>query len=190
MLILQDRETGVSYRAEIDEDKQDSTILIGQIKSSQYKISLQSAAEMTLVSHGGVKVSFKSFESITDKGISNVKNHHSNNWICAGILKDIEDILLKYPPLEYEHGMFHNNRTIERVSICSWNVGVRVIFPTFIPHGDNSTNFHKGTAMYIRGLHDQNDKNHFQHKYVDSNFKDCCGSNGNSDSREVYVRKF
>ena len=116
-------------------------------------------------------------------------NNMEKSWKKVGKLEDLETIIVNYPLSEYVYGMCYNNRSIEEVVVSTWNRGTRVFFPRMIPHGDNAGNFHSGTAIFTKDTDDNESKGKFYHRYVNSNFAPCCGSNGNLNNLDFYVRR-
>jgi hypothetical protein len=113
-----------------------------------------------------------------------------SSWKFVGEIYNIDNILSSYPVTQYQYGSVYNNKTIEEITISTWNRGLRVFFPRFIPHGDNATSFHMGTAIFTRDTDDNESKGTFYHRYVKSDFVPCCGSNGSINTLPIYVRKF
>jgi hypothetical protein len=112
----------------------------------------------------------------------------SKPWIVAGKLKSLEEIIKKYPSSDYHYGMKYNQILIDKIMITKWNKGIRVFFPKFYPHGDNATSFHSGTILLTKDTSDVESTGTFYHRYVNTEFKPCCGSNGSADAWDVYVK--
>lgn len=93
-----------------------------------------------------------------------------------------------YPPTEYIYGVKYNSNEVQEVKITRWNRGTRIYTLHKNPHGDNAGKFHAGRAMWTKDTDDAESKGQFYHRYVNSNFEPCCGSNGVSDL-DVYLRK-
>jgi hypothetical protein len=71
--------------------------------------------------------------------------------------------------------------------IKNWNRGIHIFFKHNYVHGDNAASFHVGNAMFTRGTTDLESKDKFYHRYVDSAFHPCCGSNGYPELA-IYVK--
>lgn len=113
-----------------------------------------------------------------------------NPWMPVGNMNDYDNIVKKYPHLDFEWGVRYNSYSITPVEVTNWNRGIRIIVRNLYTHGDDASSFHRGTAMWTRGTDDAESKNGwFHHRYVGADMKPCCGSNGNTNV-QIFARRF
>jgi len=102
---------------------------------------------------------------------------------------DYDKLSQSYPYLtQYEWGGIYNNKNPMPLLIMGWNKGIRVLFRDFYPHGDNPLNLHIGNSMWTRDTEDSESKGVWKHRYINSSYAICCGSNG-VGGLEIHVRK-
>ena len=182
----------------------DLQTLKSQLDEQMYTVVTLTNEIIKIKTNGGVLITAERYEEnekileyiddnlkFNKKAFTDFLNSNNVNkiWVKVGKLEDLENIILNYPFTNYIYGMIYNNRSIEEVVISTWNRGTRVFFPRMIPHGDNAGNFHSGTAIFTKDTDDNESKGRFCHRYVNSNFAPCCGSNANANNLDVYVKK-
>jgi hypothetical protein len=114
-----------------------------------------------------------------------------NPWVNRGALGDLANfhrLRGAYPLDQFEWGIAHNTFGPEPIAVCNWNRGYRLLIKTFVPHGDNASGFHLGTAVFTCGTDDAESRGGFYHRYLNRSFAPCCGSNGLCGHRVIYTR--
>jgi hypothetical protein len=176
----------------------DMNVVKKNLEEREYEVISCTVEKMSLKTTGGIIIeatSRVSIENLYDQ-IDNLKELIENlstktgnkPWILAGKLKNLEEILTKYPTTEFCYGMKYNSVLIDEIMISRWNLGFRVFFPKFYPHGDHAASFHSGTVVFTKNTSDDESKGIFYQRYVNTDFKPCFGSNGSADAYEVYVK--
>ncbi|KAG2386325.1 hypothetical protein C9374_002771 [Naegleria lovaniensis] len=110
-------------------------------------------------------------------------------WKQVGVLKDLETLWTKYSPYEYEYGIKFNTCNVTPVVMQEWNRGKRVFSQYPYSHGDNAVNLHEGRSLFTKDTDDPESKSCWYHRYINSEFKVCCGSNKIFDNWPVFVRR-
>jgi hypothetical protein len=114
-----------------------------------------------------------------------------NPWVDRGALGNLANfnrLLGAYPLDQFEWGIAYNTVGPEPIAVCKWNRGYRLLIKTFVPHGDNASGFHIGTAVFTCGTDDAESRDGFYHRYLNSSFAPCCGSHGLCGHRVIYTR--
>lgn len=62
-------------------------------------------------------------------------NINTKKWILVGDIDDIRDMMVIYPPPEYNYGVRWNGayNYVQEVSITGWNRGYRVAIKEYYP---------------------------------------------------------
>ena len=185
------------YQTDFKMNQVDLDILKGTLEQKNYDILIFDEKKIEVKTKGGIIISADTVLGIEKvinqiEGLTNLVQskicYCNKEWKIVGKLKEIKELVKTYSTLKYSFGMAYNSLTIEEIVISTWNRGLRVYFPNLFPHGDDGKNFHAGTVVYTNDTDDNESKGIFYHRYVNSNFQPCCGSNGNGGENNIYVR--
>jgi len=162
-------------------------VLWKQLQNGEYTVNLNKQKEPSeIITNGGALLKLKRDSGDIGTKISPLS---LKPWVNVGTILDYDKISQNYPFLtEYEWGGIYNNKNPMPLMIMGWNRGIRVLFRDFYPHGDNPISLHIGNSMWTRDTDDSESKGVWKHRYINSSYAVCCGSNG-VGGLSIYVRK-
>ena len=89
-------------------------------------------------------------------GVSFWVSERRHPWKQVGTLKTLPTVASKYPSDKYDWAVQYNaiSGAMHKVTVNSWNVGVRVTVAPLYPQGDTASSMTFGTTTFVRGTHD------------------------------------